>query len=367
MQCGNYRGIRIGHAGQRSQIYLDLSCHLVVSFRKLGLKSVSAACSLFGRCCRRLIAQICRQITGYRIDCLTVQFQSGPAAVTDTGSGNSLAIFQGIDDRAVLSLTGDIPQIGGIFGRHILTDLREIHQCFRVSRNFLRCLGVLGLRCALISEISHIHIYRLADPVHCSPVRILPHGMCPRIRRFCRLRIGCRRILGYPDAVRSLQPFRIPFRTACQFSHGRIEHWRITPVIDFLQKSNGNIRALRIRQTILHTVRLIKALTVIGHRIGDLVFGDKICNPAGLLYRLVGCCSCGKEICAHLNAILLGFLHIVFRVRIGTDLPGLIRPVAHTDHGEINPRCGNLCPVDGALITCHIDTDRHLVCLRHAI
>ena len=103
------------------------------------------------------------------------------------------------------------------------------------------------------------------------------------------LGIGKLRILSHPYLVFSTEGLGIPLSAALQLSLCRIKHGRITALCDLVQKGHCQIRSCSRIKTILTAVRREKILTIVGHRISDLIFGNNILRKGRLGFRLLGC------------------------------------------------------------------------------
>ena len=108
-------------------------------------------------------------------------------------------------------------------------------------------------------------------------------------------------------------------------------------------------------------VRLVIALAVVGHGIGDGIGRKQLRHPFGLLHRLLLRHGGGEEIGSQPEPLGAGLLEIVAGIAVLGDGAVLLGPVAQPDHDEIDPGSGHRCPVHGTLISGNVHAQSHLV------
>ena len=224
-----------------------------------------------------------------------------------------------------------------------------------LSTSFLLCLCDLT-----IAKVSYIQIHIGGNTWYASLISILPHSEVPRIFRHICLRTA---ILCYPDTVCQLQCICIPKSIIHQLISGCIEHSCVSICLCFLQKCICDSRAFVNREPVLPTGAVLKAFTVIYHRIGNRISCQQITHP--LCFFLRFCCGygCREKVCAQLNSIGIRFLQVIPCAGIFPDLSTAKRPITTTDHSEFHTRIRHLFPVNRSLKFRHINTNGSLISL----
>ena len=277
---------------------------------------------------------------------------SGPARVADAGALHSLAVWQGIDDGAVLPLAGNVAQIGLVLGGDGLRHIPEGHQGLRVRAHLFGGFLVLGGLDAVIGELRHIQVHLGGNAGNFRAAGILPHIPVSAVVRSLRLWIRLRGILGHPDLVVFPDPLRLP--PLRQLAGRGIEHPPVAQLFDLLQKGQGHIRPLLGGHAVLAAVLIVKALAVEDDGVGNGILGSQIGNPDCLLLRLLGGDGSGEEVAPHGDPCLAALLEVIAGVAVlyNDPIPG--RAVAQPDHGELRPGGGHLLPVHGTLVLGHV-------------
>ena len=169
--------------------------------------------------------------------------------------------------------------------------------------------------------------------------------------------IGLSGVLGHPDLEIRLDSGDLPLLVILHFVFGGIEHAFVAPFFDLLQECNGIVGPFPFADAVLAAVRLAEILAVISYRVGDGIGRDEICHPVrffdGFLFGNGG----GEEVGAQLDAVFGRFLKVVPGIGVGYDFSGLLRAVAHPDHGKFHTGLGNLGPIHGALILGNVNAE----------
>ena len=277
---------------------------------------------------------------------------SGPARVADAGPLHSLAVWQGIDDGAVLPLAGNIAQIGLVLGGDGLRHIPEGHQGLRIRAHLLGSLFILGGLDTVIGELRHIQVHLCGDAGNFCAAGILPHIPVSTVVRCLGIGIRLSGILGHPDLVVFPDPLRLP--ALLQLAGGGIEHTPVAQLLDLVQEGQGHVRPLLGVHAVLAAVLIVKALTVEDDGVGNGILGRQIGNPDRFLLRLLGGDGGGEEVAPHGDTRLAALLEVIAGVAVLYDDPIPGRAVAQPDHGELCPGGGHLLPVHGALVLGHV-------------